>query len=484
VKIYNTITRAKEEFKPLDPPHVLMYNCGPTVYDYFHIGNARNFVVADTIRRYLEYRGFKVRFVQNITDIEDKIINRANKEGVSAQEIATKYTKIFFDKCRLLGIRRANLHPKATETIPQMLELIKTLIKKGNAYEVDGDVYFSVRSFPSYGSLSGKNLEELQEGARVEVDARKKDPLDFALWKASKPGEPSWQSPWGSGRPGWHIECSAMSMAFLGESIDIHSGGADLVFPHHENERAQSEAATGKPFVKYWVHNGYLNINSEKMSKSLGNFFTIDQVLERFDPLTLKFFLLSAHYRHPLDFNEENLKAAENSATRVLDALETVDKLFELERISVSEKEALESHKEKWIMFRRYFEDAMDDDFNTAKALSILHDIVSSIHELRTEINNAQTDPDQKMSLMAAMKLYRSLILEMLDILGLDPALGKRSQNLQGEALEPLMKILIDAREKARKEKAFAIADEIRNRLLEIGIVLEDHPQGTIWKNK
>jgi cysteinyl-tRNA synthetase len=461
-----------------------MYNCGPTVYDYFHIGNARNFVVADTIRRYLEYRGFKVRFVQNITDIDDKIINRANKEGVTAQEIAAKYTKVFFDKCRLLGVRRADLHPKATETIPQMQELVKTLIKKGHAYVVEGDVYFNIRSFPSYGSLSGKNLEELQEGARVEVDARKKNPLDFALWKAAKPGEPSWESPWGPGRPGWHIECSAMSMAYLGESIDIHSGGADLIFPHHENERAQSEAATGKPFVKYWLHNGYLNINSEKMSKSLGNFFTIDQVLERFDPLTLKLFLLSAHYRHPLDFNEDNMKAAENSAQRVMDALETADKLFNLERISVSEKEAPDKVKEQWIMFRRYFEDAMDDDFNTAKALSVLHDIVSAIHELRTEINDAQIDPDSKMSLMAAIKIYRSLLLEMLDILGLDPALGKKSHALEGEAVGPLIQILINIREKARKEKAWSIADEVRNQLLEIGIILEDHPQGTIWKHK
>ncbi|MBN1901728.1 cysteine--tRNA ligase [Candidatus Sumerlaeota bacterium] len=484
MKIYNTITRSKEEFKPLNPPNALMYNCGPTVYDYFHIGNARNFVVADTIRRYLEYRGFKVRFVQNITDIDDKIINRAKKEGVAAQEIATRFTRIFFEKCRLLGVRRADLHPKATETIPQMQELIKTLIKKKHAYVIDGDVYFSVRSFPSYGKLSGKNLEELQEGARVEVDARKKDPLDFALWKSAKPGEPSWESPWGPGRPGWHIECSAMVMAFLGESIDIHSGGVDLVFPHHENERAQSEAATGKPFVKYWVHNGYLNINSEKMSKSLGNFFTIDQVLERFDPLTLKFFLLSAHYRHPIDFNDENLKSAENAAKRVLDALETVEKLFTLEHVSISEKEAAEKVKDQWIMFRRYFDDAMDDDFNTAKALSILHDIVSAIHELRTGINEAKEDQDQKISHLAGVKLLRNLLLEMLEILGLDPALGKKSGVLEGEAVEPLIKILIDIREKARKEKAFSIADEVRNRLLEIGVVLEDHPQGTIWKNK
>ena len=474
----------KEEFKPLHPPQVLMYNCGPTVYDYFHIGNARNFVMADTIRRYLDYRGYQVRFVQNLTDIDDKIIRRAKEEGISPKDVAEKYTKAFFDQCRILGIRPADLHPKATETIPRMQQLIATLIEKGHAYELEGDVYFNVRSFPGYGQLSGKDIDQLQEGARVEVDERKNDPLDFALWKASKPGEPSWDSPWGKGRPGWHIECSAMAMAHLDESIDIHSGGADLIFPHHENERAQSEAATGKPFVKYWIHNGFLNINSEKMSKSLGNFFTINQVLERFDPLSVKFFLLSAHYRHPLDFSEENMASAQSSAGRILDTLETADKLLELEGITVSGEEASEDAKNKSILFRRRFEDVMDDDFNTAGALGILHDIVSEIHETRNRISDLQPRAENRRSSLAAIPLYCSLLMELLGILGLDPGLGKKDRTAAEGMEEPLIRILIDMRELARREKSYKIADEIRSRLSDLGILLEDHPQGTIWKKR
>ena len=474
----------KEEFVPLNPPHVLFYNCGPTVYDYFHLGNARNFVVADIIRRHLEYRGYKVRFVQNITDIDDKIIKRANEEGIPASEVAEKYTKVFFEQCRALGIRRADLYPKATENIPQMLDLINRLIDKGHAYVSDGDVYFSVRSFPTYGQLSGKNIDELLEGARVEVDERKKDPLDFALWKNAKPGEPAWDSPWGQGRPGWHIECSAMSLAHLGESIDIHSGGTDLIFPHHENERAQSEAATGKTFVKYWVHNGFLNINTQKMSKSLGNFFTIDQVLAHYDPLTVKFFLLSAHYRHPLDYNEENMETALNSSRRILDALDTVDKLLALESVEFIETEASEAIKGKWVQFRREYEDAMDDDFNTARALSILHDIVTEIHEVRKSISNSSENDNQKRPLFAGLKLYRNMLLEFLHLLGLDPALAERGAGVEGEMVEQLMQILIDVRQMARENKEFKMADEIRDRLSAMGISLEDHPQGTIWKRK
>ena len=474
----------KEEFKPLHPPRVLMYNCGPTVYDYFHIGNARNFVMADTIRRYLDYRGFKVRFVQNLTDIDDKIIRRAGEEGISPHEVAEKYTKAFFDQCRILGIRSADLHPKATETIPQMQKLISTLIEKGHGYVIDGDVYFNVRSFPGYGELSGKNIDQLLEGARVEVDERKKDPLDFALWKASKPGEPSWDSPWGKGRPGWHIECSAMAMSWLDESIDIHSGGADLIFPHHENERAQSEAATGKPFVKYWIHNGFLNINSEKMSKSLGNFFTINQVLERFDPLSVKFFLLSAHYRHPLDFSEENMASAQSSGRRILDALETADKLLELEGMIVSGGEASDEAKDKSILFRRRFEDAMDDDFNTAGALGVLHDIVSEIHETRTILGGLNPGDDKRRLSLAAIRLYCSFLMEMLNILGLDPGLGRKVAASSDEMTGRLIQILLDARELARREKSYKIADVIRDRLSDLGILIEDHPQGTIWKRK
>lgn len=483
MKIYNTATRQKEEFKPVSPPGVLMYNCGPTVYDYFHIGNARNFVLADTVRRYLEYRGFKVRFVQNLTDIDDKIIKRAAEEGIEAREVAEKYTRIFFDQCKSLGIKRADLHPKATETIPEMIRLIEDLIEKKHAYVVEGDVYFNVRSFPSYGKLSGKNVDDLREGARVDVDDRKKDPIDFALWKAAKPGEPSWDSPWGKGRPGWHIECSAMAITHLGKTIDIHSGGSDLVFPHHENERAQSEAATGQTFVKYWVHNGFLNIDSEKMSKSLGNFFTINQILDRFDPLTVKFFLLSAHYRHPLDFNEENMQSARNASRRILDAISTMQKILELENVDAEEKDAHTEAKEKCIMARRTFEDAMDDDFNAARALGVLHDIVTSMHESRNALEGCP-DAESKKPHIAAIRINLSLLLELLEVLGLDPALGKAETAGEDQLAEDLMRILIDIRNSARAKKDFETADMIRNRLDETDIILEDHPQGTIWRRK
>ncbi|MFH0793596.1 MAG: cysteine--tRNA ligase, partial [bacterium] len=307
LQLYNTFTRKKEEFRPANPPQVLMYNCGPTVYDSFHIGNARNFVVVDVLRRYLQYKGYKVKFVQNLTDIDDKIIRRAQESNCSAEEIATKYTNFYFEKAAALGIRNADVHPKATDHVKPIIAMIRRLIEKEKAYERGGNVYFRVRSFDSYGRLSGRNLDDLKEGARVEVDERKDDPLDFALWKAAKPGEPSWESPWGKGRPGWHIECSVMSMTHLGETIDLHCGGQDLIFPHHENERAQSEAVTGKTFVRHWFHNGFLNVNAEKMSKSLGNFFTIEEVLQHYDALTVRFFLLGAHYRHPLDFSDSNL---------------------------------------------------------------------------------------------------------------------------------------------------------------------------------
>ncbi|HPB31994.1 MAG TPA: cysteine--tRNA ligase [Candidatus Sumerlaeota bacterium] len=483
MKIYNTLSGQKEEFQPANPPNVLFYNCGPTVYDTFHIGNARNFVVADTIRRYLEYRGYRVRFIQNLTDVDDKIIARANEEGITPAEVAEKYTRVFYDQCRRLGVRRAEMHPRATESIPQMIALIQTLMKKDHAYAVGGDVYFSVRSFAGYGQLSGKNVDDLREGARVDVDERKKDPLDFALWKAAKPGEPSWDSPWGPGRPGWHIECSAMATSHLAETIDIHSGGADLIFPHHENERAQSEAATGLPFVKYWVHNGFLNINSQKMSKSLGNFFTISQVLEKYDPLTVKFFLLSAHYRHPLDFNEENLQNARAACRRILDALETSAKVASMTGLTVSRLEAPEEEKEKWVAFRRAFEDAMDDDFNTAVAQAVLHEIASALHEAVKKCGDAKSENEMRPAL-AAIKMHSMLIRELLDILGLEPDLGASAEDASPRIVDELLALLIELRRLAREKKDYQAADLIRNGLANAGIVLEDRPQGTIWKRK
>ena len=483
MKIYNTRTGEKEEFQPLNPPEALMYNCGPTVYDYFHIGNARNFVMADTVRRYLEYRGYKVKFIQNLTDIDDKIIKKANEEKISSREVAEKYTRIFFEQCRVLGVRRADKHPKATETIEEMQEIIKGLIDKGHAYEKEGDVFFNVRSFEGYGELSGKNIDELKEGARIQVDERKNDPLDFALWKRSKPGEPSWDSPWGPGRPGWHIECSAMAITHLGRTIDIHYGGTDLVFPHNENERAQSEAYTGQTFVKYWLHNGFLKIDSRKMSKSLGNFFTINEVLEKFDPLTVKFFLLSAHYRHPLDFNEENMEVAKRASRRITDAVQTVEKLIELEDEGFSDDDVSADMSDQCSDFRRAFETAMDDDFNTAKALGVLHDIVSSIHEYRNGLEKEQVI-EKKRSIYAALSQLKSLLLQLLDILGLDPALAEKEDFSDDKTSGELIRLLIDVRNMARKNKQFQMADEIRDRLDGMGILLEDHPQGTIWKKK
>lgn len=482
MQIYNTLTRQKEEFNPADPPNVLFYNCGPTVYDYFHIGNARNFVIADTIRRYLAYRGYKVTFVQNLTDVDDKIIKKANEEGVSASEIADKYTKIFFEQCNALGIQPADQHPKATESIHQMQEMIKTLIDKGHAYEVEGDVYFSVRSFPGYGELSHKNPDDLREGARVEVNAKKKDPLDFALWKAAKPGEPSWDSPWGKGRPGWHIECSAMATSRLAETIDIHSGGVDLIFPHHENERAQSQAATGKPFVKYWLHNGFLNIDSRKMSKSLGNFFTINEVLDKYDPLTVKFFLLSAHYRHPLDFTEENMEAAKSASRRILDSLATADKVLQLEPVGADETPAAPEDTEKGKSLRDSFKESMDDDFNTARALGVIHDVATSLHEVISRLEETQEKKSKKI-FASSIIMYRDLLKEMLGILGLDPSLSAdevSSNEMSGKLIE----LLIELRSTLRDKKEYALADKIRDRLDDLGIILEDRPQGTIWKKR
>ena len=467
LKIYNTLTNSKEEFKPINPPMVLMYNCGPTVYDYFHIGNARNFVMADTIRRYLAYAGYKVKFIQNITDIDDKIINRANEQGISAQELAQKYTDIFFEQSDKLGIMRADKHPKATEYIPQMLKLISILIEKEHAYEIEGDVYFRVRSFAKYGELSGKNIDDLLEGARVEVDDRKESPLDFALWKSSKPGEPSWDSPWGKGRPGWHIECSAMSMNELGESIDIHSGGADLTFPHHENERAQSEAATGKPFVKYWIHNGFLNINNQKMSKSLGNFFTINEVLEKFSPLTVRYFLLSAHFRHPLNFSSENLQEAQSAIERIKDCIVTTEKLLETAGHTANDYKGLDDS------YIAKFKEAMDDDFNTAKTLGVIFDIVAELNSLRKNGDLNEKTVNSLVSLINTIK-------EISSILGLD--IFKKETSSENNLEDKLLDFLVELRIDLRKNKNFQLADKIRDRLKELSITIEDHPQGTIWK--
>ena len=375
MQIYNSKNRRKEEFVPINPGEVRMYACGPTVYDYFHIGNARPFIVFDVLRRYFEHRGYKVTFVQNFTDIDDKMIKRANAEGITVKELGDRFIEEYYEDAKALGVRPATVHPRATEHIPQIIELVQKLINKGLAYEVDGDVYFDTAAFPAYGSLSGQNLEDLEAGARVEVDSVKKNPADFAVWKAQKPGEPAWDSPWGLGRPGWHIECSAMSMTYLGETFDIHGGGKDLLFPHHENEVAQSEGATGKPYVHYWMHNGFINVDNEKMSKSLGNFFTVRDILKEYDAEDVRMFMLSAQYRSPINFSREMIAQAHSSLSRLYTARDQMNFLLQ----HAPERELNEEEKAFTQRVTEYvakFDSAMDDDLNTADAMGAIFELV------------------------------------------------------------------------------------------------------------
>lgn len=477
LKIYNTATRRKEDFVPQNPPEVTMYNCGPTVYDYFHIGNARNFVVADTIRRYLQHSGYKVRFAQNFTDVDDKIINRSNETGEPWDQLAERFTREYFRASEALGVQHADIHPRATQHINDMQALIQKLIDKGLAYAKDGSVYYRVRAFSSYGALSGKDVNDLMEGARVEVGEHKEDPLDFALWKAAKPGEPSWDSPWGKGRPGWHIECSAMSMRHLGKTIDIHSGATDLIFPHHENERAQSMGATDEPFVRYWVHNGFLTINKEKMSKSLGNFFTIDQVLEKVPASAVRFYLLSAHYRHPLDYSDTGLEEAKSAVGRIREAVDTAEKLLRARQITAS---PLATPPEELARFEKEFSEAMDDDFNTQKAMSVLFEAVSLLNEKRQQLAKSK-EPGELGSQIATLI---ATIHSLLDVLGLDQLIFGQAEasSSQDSALnEQLLDLLVQTRQMAKQAKQFAVADHVRDELAKLGIRLQDYPTGTIW---
>ncbi len=474
LKIYNTATRQKEDFVPLNPPQVMMYNCGPTVYDYFHVGNARNFVVVDTIRRYMEARGYEVKFVQNFTDIDDKIINRANENNEAWDALAKRFTEAYFKNADMLGVRRATIHPLATEHIEEMQDIIAALISKGLAYQLEGDVYFRVRALPTYGSLSGRRLDDMKEGARVEVDDNKEDPMDFALWKSAKPGEPFWESPWGNGRPGWHIECSAMSMKHLGKTIDIHSGGTDLVFPHHENECAQSIGVTGQPLARYWVHNGFLTINAEKMSKSLGNFFTIDEVLKHFPASAVRFFLLSAQYRHPLDYNDGALREAENATGRIREALVTSEKILKMAPHAAADAAAGEK-------FYADFTEVMDDDFNTQGAIGVVFETVTALNDARAALSRDINAPDKAARTAGLLETLR----KMLDILGLLDLLTKSqgADDAAGDdaAMGKLLDLLVTVRADAKKAKQFAIADKIRDELAAMGIRLQDHPTGTIW---
>ena len=462
MKIYNTLTRKKEEFVPIEEGKVRMYVCGPTVYNYFHIGNARPFVVFDTMRKYLEYRGYKVKFVQNFTDVDDKIIKRAKEEGISAQEVSEKYIAEYFKDAAALNVNKATVHPQVTKTMDDIIKFVQDLIDLGYAYESDGDVYYRARKFKGYGKLSGKNIDDLISGARIAVDEKKEDPLDFALWKARKEeSEIAWESPWGMGRPGWHIECSAMSKKYLGDTIDIHAGGQDLQFPHHENEIAQSEAHSGKAFAHYWMHNGYINIDGIKMSKSLGNFKTVRDLLQVYDGEVLRFLILSGHYRGPIDFGEEILTQSQNGLLRMRNAKANLQHMAASGTgdMSESEKTVLAGLDK----YRQQFIEAMDDDLNTA-------DAISAVFELITAVNTAVRE--------GASKEFAQKCLDLL--MELATVLGLLQQDVSKEVteVEPEIQALIDERQAARAEKNFVRADEIRDQLKARGITLKDTPQG------
>jgi cysteinyl-tRNA synthetase len=478
LRVYNTLARRKEEFKPLIAGKVRMYVCGVTVYDMCHIGHARSIVLFDVIYRYLLHRGYDVTYVRNFTDVDDKIINRANELGEDWKALAQRYVNEFYVDMDALGILRPTHEPRATEHIAHIQELIGKLVSSGHAYEVDGDVMFAVESFEGYGKLSGKRTEELVSGARVEVDEKKRNPLDFALWKAAKPGEPSWPSPWGAGRPGWHIECSAMSSYYLGDGFDIHGGGADLTFPHHENEIAQSEAASGTRFVKYWIHNGFVNICSEKMSKSLGNVLNIRDILEKVHPEALRLFLLSSHYRSPLDYNEKSIGEASAGLERLYAAASSLEDLIAAGGTSEEMPDALGNIRER-------FTEAMDDDFNTPRVLALLFDAARAVNRLSGSPPERIPRPDL---LSAAADRIGEASREVLGLLTEEPKVfleklrkgGVEGLGMTGEEIQAR----IDERAEARKKKDFKLADEIRNQLAEKGIVLEDSPEGTTWKVK
>ncbi len=468
MKIYNTLTKKKEEFTPINPPNVRMYVCGPTVYDYFHIGNARSFVMGDMIRRYLIYKGYNVKYVMNLTDVDDKIIKRANELGEDPKKYAEKYIEEFFKDIDGLKVKRADAYPRATEHIGDMIELIKKLEEKDVAYNVNGDVFYDVRKFEGYGKLSGKKIDELEAGARIEVNEQKKNPLDFALWKKAKPGEPEWESPWGKGRPGWHIECSAMSMKELGETLDIHAGGSDLIFPHHENEIAQSEAATCKDFVKYWVHFGFLNIRDEKMSKSLGNFYTAREVLKKYPAEAVRLLFAQTHYAAPLNFSFELLDSAKKATERIKSLAKNIaEKLAE-------EKFGDDTSEIDFAEFERKFTEAVDDDFNFPKGVAVIFDFVKVANR---EIQTKNLPKSFYENAKNFLEKTAEEVLGILDFGALDEA--KRDSKE-----DELIRILIEIRAKAKAEKNYALADEIRNRLSEIGIILRDGKDGTTYTIK
>ncbi len=480
VKVYNTLTGRKEEFMLLTPGKVRMYVCGVTVYDYCHIGHARNAIVFDVIRRYLRYKGFNVKYVRNFTDIDDKIINKAKQEGLSWDIIAKKYTEEYYRDMDALGVDRADVEPKATDHIEEMIDVIKELIEKGNAYEVGGSVYFEVDKFPEYGKLSKREKDEMIAGARVEVDEKKKNPMDFALWKRSKEGEPSWDSPWGPGRPGWHIECTAMSMKHLGETFDIHGGGADLIFPHNENEIAQSESYTGKPFARYWIHNGFITVDREKMSKSLGNFFTIKEILDKFDPEVLRLFLLSTHYRSPIEFSDEQLREAESSLDRYYSTILRINRFFEKPEEKERSQNPEKNFEEKLLLYREKFEEAMDDDFNTALALGHTFEFIRDVNRF---LDTNTSGPKIGKLLQRAKELLME-VGGVLNVFVRTPEEWYRSLMVSKKVglTETEIIEMIKEREYARQRKDWGRADILRKELEERGIILEDKKDGTDWK--
>lgn len=460
MQIYNTLTRTKEDFNPIEPGKVRMYVCGPTVYDNIHIGNARPNVIYDSFRRYLEYRGYEVNFVQNFTDVDDKIINRANEQGMDPNDYAEKFIEEIKKDTQGLGIKEATHHPRATEEIDGMIDMIQVLIDKGYAYAKDGNVYYRTKKFEGYGKLSKKNIEDLEAGSRIQINEEKEDPMDFVLWKARKEGEPGWETPWGTGRPGWHIECSAMAKAYLGDTIDIHAGGEDLTFPHHENEIAQSEAANEAPFAKYWMHNGFINVDNKKMSKSLGNFFTVRDIVEHFDYEVIRFFILSAHYRSPINFSKELMESAKNGLDRIKTGATTLNHYLEHAKSGVvtDEQEAV------IVGFKDKFVRVMDDDFNSADGITTIFELVKYIN---TELSSE--------SATELLEKVKDLLTSLCDILGI---------NVVAEAvlLDEDIEALIQQRQDARKNKDFALSDKIRDDLLEQGIVLEDTREGVRFK--
>jgi len=464
IQIYNTLTRQKEAFKTLEEGKVKMYVCGPTVYNYIHIGNARPAIVFDTVRRYLEYKNYDVDYVLNFTDVDDKIINAANELGEEVPSIANRFIDAYLEDVGALGVKKATHNPRVMDTMDDIIAFINVLIDKGFAYAADGDVYFKPRAFDGYGKLSHQSINELQSGARIQVGDKKEDPLDFALWKQAKDEEIAWDSPWGRGRPGWHIECSAMAKKYLGSTIDIHAGGQDLAFPHHENEIAQSEAMTGETFANYWMHNGYINIDNEKMSKSLGNFVLTRDIIKKHDPNVVRFFMLSVHYRNPINFTEELLESTKNSYNRIKTAYENLE---HRKSVSMNITDDTDEWMNKISGYKQQFEEAMDDDFNTANAISVLFDMMK---EANIYLDGNQTAEKVIEAFQIAMK-------RILDVLGIDMA-ADEDQDMLDKDIE----LLVEERNEARKNKNFARADEIRDMLKEKSIILEDTPQGVRWK--